>query len=343
MGGHSTPRSASAATSLATSLTDEPVPAASAGGTDDAPANTLVVKGGLDQPWLPGGHRVKKVLAAALARVNIGRPEVGTRQAAPGWTAAHFGLDRVGRFTALDEERRERVLHAASQQLLHEAFFIERLGLAFGAKMTLLSETADERMLYALFSADEARHLHAVAAHVEEPERLTTDSPFHLLLEDLIEHGDKPTLTFLIQVVLEGWGLTHYRNLADRCTHPVLAGVLRGILEDEARHHGSGKVLFEERGLPASSTEYVGEVLARFLQMVRMGPQGVLAALDVGCGGLSPAEKRQVLTELDGPGHARERLELLRRLMDAGPAARPILQRLEEQELFVPLPVEACA
>lgn len=294
------------------------------------------VDAGLLLGHLPAGHRLQKVVSAALTRTSPSQP-VLHRSAVPApWTATFFGLERCRAFTALREEDQQALVHDASTSLLHEAYFIEKLGLAFGAKMLLLSATTEERMLYALFCADEARHLNAVGQHLEPNRQLTTHHPFHELLADVIEHGSKETLTFVIQVVLEGWGLTHYRALSEGCQDQGLRLVLRRILEDEALHHGSGKMLVEDRGLGAQALKEITEVLAAFLDMVRPGPLSLVAQLEQACGGMTRAQRQQVLEDIDATSHAARRLEQLRKLMSI-PAASPVIEALTDRRLFEPL------
>ena len=116
----------------------------------------LDVDAGLALAHLPPEHRLRKVLAAAIARANVGRPDGRCTDDTIPWRADYFGLDRCGAFSELSEEQQRALLDSASTALLHEAYFIEKLGLAFGAKMLLMSTTTEERMLYALFCADDS-------------------------------------------------------------------------------------------------------------------------------------------------------------------------------------------
>jgi hypothetical protein len=196
-------------------------------------------------------------------------------------------------------------------------------------------------MLYGCFAAEEARHFHQVKSfiHGELPER--PQNMFLDLLSEVIASADRPTLQFVIQIVLEGWGLLHYRALRDGCTSDALRDVLDGILHDEAGHHGSGRVLFGANELPEASARRIEEVVARMLQMVRLGPQAVLHAIDHNLGGLSREQRIQVLHELDAPAQSHERLGHLRQLMRFE-SVRPVVERLEAQSLFTPLAPEQC-
>lgn len=298
----------------------------------------LRVDARLELPPLDPNSRLHAVLRAA---VKAPVDEQTAPHDGPLFGPRHFGFDKVRVFNAASERERRATLLAASRAQLVEAFFIEQLGVAFCAKMILLSETRDERTLYGLMAGDEARHLLGVARYLDEPDAVRTESPFHALLAELIETGDKTTLTFVIQVVLEGWGLTHYRALADDCRSAGLTAVLRAIVEDEARHHGAGKVLFDERGLGADSARACDAVLGRFLGLVRAGPQAALEALDQCLGGLSPAQRRAAFDELGGQGHARERLALLERLMTTS-NSRALVNGLRSRGMFEPAPVAEC-
>ena len=70
-------------------------------------------------------------------------------------------------------------------------------------------------MLYSLFAADEAAHFHWIRAYA--PAAAIADgpgNPFLRLLDELLRTEDAPTLCYLVQVVLEGWGIHHYHALA---------------------------------------------------------------------------------------------------------------------------------
>ena len=151
---------------------------------------------------------------------------------------------------------RRRILVACARDLLTEAYYIEKLGLGFTAKMALLSETTEERMLYCLFAGDEAAHLHAIAAYVGDGAAASApDDPFLALLTEAIAAGDKPGLTYVVQVVLEGWGIAHYQSIARDCRDGDLRRTLLRLARDEALHHGSGVALLKRRPLPAAGPD----------------------------------------------------------------------------------------
>jgi hypothetical protein len=235
------------------------------------------------------------------------------------WPASWWGIAPwIGN---LPPDRVEAVLARLSDDLLGEALHVERAGMVFAAGMVLSAPTLEERSLYAVFGADEARHHAALLALLPDPPAPTA---FHAWLHEVITRARHDVRVVVVQVVLEGWGLRHYRAMADATTDPATAAVLRAILDDEARHHGSGALIAGERGLdPAGVEEAVGWLLP-LIGALRAGPLGVADALT---DELGPVEGGW-LARLGVEAHAAPRLALLRELLD-GPGLRPVLAALD--------------
>ncbi len=282
-------------------------------------------------------HKLNRVLASALREKSLMAVET---QNSPLWNADFFGLNTTALYQSATETEQTQILNIANQGLLAESYFIEKAGVGYMAKMTLLAETTEERMLYALFSADEATHLAQLKPLVPTGDELGIDDPFLQLLESLLETADRDVLLFVIQVVLEGWGLSHYRNLSKFCCNPELSELFHSFLQAEAKHHGAGVTLFAADRLSAASRATIVQVLADFLQMVRVGPQRVLGAVDSVLGGLSRGQAIALLTDLKTEAHSATRLNLLRQIM--WPVAPDIVEALAQHNLFVPLPAQQC-
>jgi rubrerythrin len=303
-------------------------------------ANGLIhVDVGLDLPHLPEGHAIHRILSSKLWGIPSEVETGDLKESFSFWGAESYRLNRVRFFQEASEEKKQRILHKINVEQLREAYFIEKSGLAYGAKMLLLSTTTEERMLYASFASDESQHLAAVGAFLKTDDKAVTTNPFHTLLADLIQGGDFLALILTIQVVLEGWGLSHYRSLAASCKHPVLAQTFRRILEDEARHHGSGRVMVQERSFDPQTMEQCLLATHEILNLVRLGPQMVVGALEEELGGLSSAQKKTVLTELDCMSHSRERLMVLKSLLSSE-NTQWLVEQCMERNLFEPLPIE---
>lgn len=300
----------------------------------------MKIAAGLELPHLPESHPLRPILGAALKRRGLGL-EPRAQAGEPFWGAAHFGLDRVPIFRGIREREKRAVLLACSRSLLEEGYFIEKLGLAFTAKMTALAHTTEERLLYGLFAADEAAHLVLIGSFLPEPVPTAAGNPFLALLARVIEEGGKPGLTYIIQVILEGWGVSHYRDLSRGCHDKSLSEALAGIVRDEALHHGSGVALLDGTRIPEAERSFVTEILAALFEMVRAGPQQTAAHLDRAAGGLSRKDLARVFAELDCRVHAARRIERLKTLMEAVESG-PILERLEAQGALRPMDAEAC-
>ena len=282
--------------------------------------------------------RLHAVLGAGLKKIT--GPAL-LDQHLPMWSPSFFGLEKSSVFRTASEETQSNIIRRCSIDVLHEAFFIEESGMAFASKMSLLSETREERMLYNLFAADEATHFHWVQNALGAIQLICSLINFIGLLESVIRDGQRESLVFIIQVILEGWGLAHYRSLLRECGHAGFRDVLERILRDEARHHGSGVVLCRERGLPDRARGEVIETMRSFLEMVRFGPQSVLAAIDEELGGLNKEQKRRTLEELECENHSLSRLNHLRELM-MQEGFESIVAELSDHGAFTPYPVEAC-
>ena len=267
--------------------------------------SAIDVRALLDAPHWRDDAALQSILGSLLRRRPMSLPEHAPDPAEI-WPASSFGLDGVTEFIDASDERKREIVRRCAADRLAEALYVEKLGLAFCAKMTLLAETAEERMLYALTASDEATHYYWISHFIDGDPK---PSAFLDLIGSWIERGSRNALTLLVQVVLEGWGVQHYRLLGSDCRDAQLAAVLREIVTDEARHHGSGKRLVEQH---ASSDEERAEVvraLAELLDMVRCGPQAIVAAIE-------PVDRQRCLDELHAADDAQRKLDLLRDLID---------------------------
>lgn len=297
---------------------------------------------GFELPHIGEEDKIDRVLSSALEtrlgdRILRGSEEIGDRY----WDAEYFGLNKVKVFRESSEEEQAAIAFICSYGLLEEAYFVEKAGVGYMAKMVMLAETTEERMLYGLFAADEATHLAQISRFLPQKQAIATDDAFLCFLADLVETKDKSVLLFVLQVVLEGWGLSHYRAIAQDCLHSGLAKIFQSFLQDEARHHSTGVMLFDRRSLSVSSQAAIVEALTLFLRMVQLGPQRVVGAIAQVKGHLSRQQKVRIFEELNTETHSGTRLAKLRSLMRSD-AASNLLQELEERGAFVPFSAEQC-
>ncbi|TAE61945.1 MAG: ferritin-like domain-containing protein [Nostocales cyanobacterium] len=292
---------------------------------------------GFNLPHLSAENRLQRILTAALPKTS----KYTNHENINYWNADFFNLNQVEIFQESDINEQSKILEIANLSLLSESYFIEKAGVGYMAKMVLLAETVEERMLYGMFTADETTHLQQIINFLPNTELTNTDDPFLNLLSEVVESDDKTVLLFVLQVVLEGWGLTHYRRLAKHCQNPIFSEILQNFLQAESRHHATGTTLFQEMSISASSEKIIIEILAQFLLMIQIGPQGILTAIEQVKGELTKVQKIQILEELDTENHSGTRLKILHSLMNI-PSANNILQTLVEKGYFQPLSPSQC-
>lgn len=286
-------------------------------------------------------NKINRVLAAALGGQGIVVDTPAVDISPIYWDASYFGLDRVSIFQGASELEQQQILSQLNQGLLQESIYIEQAGVGYMAKMVLMAESNQERMLYGLFVADETMHLAQLQPYGSNYTMDASTDPFLQLLSEIVESMDKIMLLFVLQVVLEGWGLTHYRQLAKGCTHPPLRDLFQSFLQAESRHHGTGVTLVNQADISIQSQAAIVDCLAMFLQMIRVGPQRILGAIATHKGHLSRPQRIKILQELDTISHSHQRLQLLKSLM--AHTSGNIVSELEKKDLFTPLSPEEAA
>lgn len=223
----------------------------------------MIAKCNLRSPNLPLGHKVYKILDAIQAPVNYVHRLYY-------WGANQYGLQNSRLYKSLSPADQERVLIKVSDRLLEEAYFIEKAGIAFAAKMILLAESTQEREMYSHFASQESRHLSLLRPFLKHDQYKPNE--FLEMLVEMIETGDKACLTYVIQVLLEGFGLTHYKHLTAHCLEPTLVTTLNSILKDEAQHYRSGVALYDPKRLTEAQRAWVERAIAKFINYINHGP-----------------------------------------------------------------------
>ena len=256
--------------------------------------------------------------AAALRRAadRLARRHVGPAApdgTLPLWDAAFFGLDRVARFRDSRAAVQREVLDACAAGLLGESWRIERCGIDYCARMTLAAEGDDERRLFALIGADEAMHAAWLAPWIAAA--APAEDPFNRFIAGIAAAGNPQPLAFLLQVVLEGFGIAHYGTLAAQCRDDGLAATFTRLAQDEALHHAGGLAAFRTGRLTDADRRFLTEAAFTFLHMIRCGPQAVVAAVDQAIGLRDQGDAAGVFAALDAEAQSADRLVRLRRLM----------------------------
>lgn len=266
---------------------------------------------GLDYPH-PDDHPLDKLIAGHVRRHAGLAPDGAEAATSDLFADSFFGLERSRAFIAANDGTRVSVRSRCAANVLEEAYFIEKSGLAYCARMLLMAEDAPTRQSFALMAADEASHLAWVTPYVPEAVRREAGHPFLKLIAQLIETAPAPVLVYVLQAILEGWGLAHYRALADGTRSARLAAVWHAILKDEAMHVRLGGMLLDPRKFSDAERAMTLEALAAFVTMVRCGPLGVVGTLAA-----HGADAAAAHEDLGGGDDAARKLALLRTLMDA--------------------------
>lgn len=307
----------------------------------NAKAFQAVIDDALQKTQLASTPEVEAILKRRLKPVSTSEsdttpdPAADTFDFAELWDLEALEVSKVGLLQTADTDTQQQVKRDLAQARFFEAYAIEKAGMSFAAKMSLLATTLNEQKLYSLFAAEEARHFHFIDRSLGHPEEIP-GNPFIDLLNNLIIEGERSCLLLLVQVVLEGWGIEHYAKMANTCQHPATRAALNGILADEAAHHGSGVALFEAQSLNDAELDYLETQLRQFLQLVAVGPVGCLQVLETHLGPFSAVQKQQVLEDINARKETQHKLNLLKKLLEKAQAHR-LVERLSQQGAFSPL------
>ncbi len=302
---------------------------------------TITFANRLEDKAMHTSRELKPLLQAALKKMPLTQGPVETSNLY--WSEDFFDLRRSSLYRSLSKAEQANILLTCNRDTLEEAFYIEKSGMAYAAKMSLLAENLEERSLYALFCADEASHLHSIHGYMGFEPESPRKQPFLAVLDELVHHGSFNTLVYMVQIILEGWGLHHYRSLAADCQNAGLTQVLRGIIHDEAKHHGSGLVILPRKTWSQEDTDICFEILRNFLDIARIGPLALLRGIEQTTGRLSQDARIQLYQEWGGAERVAESLAPLKHLMFEHAKDRSMLSRIEAEGLLLPANVEVFA
>ncbi|MFO0725922.1 MAG: hypothetical protein U1E65_19210 [Myxococcota bacterium] len=284
---------------------------------------------------MPSDDPLLRALDALLAeRIPEGRPELPwPPHAARLWEPSQFGLDRSSAWQAADEQD-QRLIHAlVARSTLEEAYFLEKIGLAYCARAAHLADTTEASMLYALFAAEEAAHVRTLAKHLPDNRPTPEKTGLAAVTAQAIEQGSEATAGFVAQVLLEGWIVDHYSALARACRSDGLRLAFLSIAKEEGAHHEAGVIVAKHRAAKPSAD--LVDITSAVLAELAAGPQKVRAAIDRVLGGLSPSDAEQLFVELAAEPETAAALEAIRqRMLAAGASA--LVEALEARQAFRP-------
>jgi hypothetical protein len=285
-------------------------------------------------PALDSNHKLHRLLDSALHHLTTS--QVQTQKQNHYWDAKAQGLEQTTLYSKLSEEQKLKLLSILTDYRLELAWYIEKTGMNFCGKMILLSDTYHEKSIYGLMAYDETVHQRDIEHFLKSyPQKnLIIQHPLLNCLNQGIQ-ASKETSVFVLQVLLEGFGMSYYGQLRDTCCDDEFKKVMDRILKDEARHHGSGVVLFETAKLNQFIKDEIFETTMEFIKALH-GIGWILPAFAEATGyDLTKSEKELLLNEMNWNAGLQNRLKKMKEMI-AQSDRMDLISRLEKQNAFDP-------
>lgn len=299
----------------------------------------LNVEADLNLPHRQNDESVNQLLSEKLA-LDVGeRFEINEL---PFWEPSQFQLHRSTLFKSLSQDIQDAILKRCNDTLMADFYFLEKSGLAYCAKMMLLSETTQASQLYGLIAGDEATHLQWFSHYVGEELRTNPQGKLLPVLGKIIEDCDANSLYYLVQTLIEGWGVITYKTLASTCTSKHFRQLLQQILRDEALHHQSGAALFCPQKINHLTSIYIFDKMKAYAEVFRVGPQTVVECIERETGELPLNALILLFEELKTQMLSGIKLQYLKNLMNQ-PSMETYVERLENAGYLKPYDPTQCA
>lgn len=251
------------------------------------------------------------------------------------WGKERYQLEKSTAFGSLDQDTQNKVLAEATRMNLALSYFIEKSGHNYGAKMILLADSIQEKSLYCIFAAEEAIHLREFSNFIN----FNVDPKIHwhpLLapLSKVIQVGERNTCLYIIQVLLEGFGMGHYSSLKNDCLYAPLVDVFSRVLKDEARHHGAGLVLASESELKKNDREEIFEYTREFV-LALQSANWILNLIEAHSSPLSIGERKKHYEQVKYISLMAKRLNSLKEMLLKADREN-LVRDLEREGVFSP-------
>lgn len=231
------------------------------------------------------------------------------------WDSSFFQITETSIWNSLQSEHQKQLLQKLNIHLLKEAYYIENAGMVYSGKMNLYSESEAERAFFCLMGQEEAAHLELFRPLLPDQTQLAGIPSFSQLIGKIIQEGDRRSNLFLIQILLEGWGLTYYQSLHDHTPNQYLKKCLHTILSDESRHHSAGVLLFQSTA-ENTSDSFLLDSLISLLEMLQVGPWTIVNEVLKLKGNLNKIDIIHFLDQMNAQDDAQRKLNKLRKLTE---------------------------
>ncbi|MBL8508435.1 ferritin-like domain-containing protein [Chitinimonas sp. JJ19] len=229
------------------------------------------------------------------------------------WPADFFRLPATAFWQQATAAQHDQLLHHCAGALLREALGIERTAMDYCARRVLATEDALEKQVYSLTGADEARHYHWLCSIADPASIAAEPDSFTRFLQRLVAEGSPQVQSYLLQIILEGWGIHHYQRLARHANDAAVSAVMNGIAQDEALHYAAGVAHFDAARLDEAERGFIRAALAELCAMLACGPLSVLGVVETVAGGFDEATRLRTLVALADPAQTEEKLQQLAR------------------------------
>ncbi|HMX69217.1 ferritin-like domain-containing protein [Accumulibacter sp.] len=253
------------------------------------------------------------------------------------WNAAFFRLPYTRYWHSAKQVERDALLARCTANVLGEALGVEAQAMDYSAKRVLAADNLIEKQVYSLIAAEEARHHRWLSGLQPTVVESGTPAAFAGLLARLVREASPLAQSYLLQIVLEGWGISHYRRLAAASLDAGATRLFAAIAQDEGLHYAAGIAHFDASRLTGAERAFIRIALAELCTLLACGPLAVLHEVERSAGGFAPVERAQAFADLLDRCALRERLDHLARFVaHQGMEADAIW--LREQGLLAPLP-----
>lgn len=301
----------------------------------------LKIESDLNLPHQQNNPALSKLIRGSIKRKNQ-LPEADPSPPSIFWDATQFFLHRSSLYSKLAPDAQLRILQTCNDLLMSDFYFLEKSGLAYCAKMILLGETTEIRQIYGLIACDEATHLEWFAPYVSLELRTHPQSKLMHVLCNIIDECDANSLYYLVQTIIEGWGVAVYTALAKPCLSGSFKNLLKKVLQDEMIHHKTGGALFSPKKVDTAAYRLIFDRLQAYAEVMRVGPQIIVQAVEKECGELNKNTLETLFSELRSEAVSSVKLSLLKSLMTQ-PGMEGTISTLEEKGIFKAYSAAECA
>jgi rubrerythrin len=258
----------------------------------------------------------------------------------PIWHADFFHVKNSLIWHSLPAEIQNSILLNLGHKIFQEAYFIECAGMSYAAKMNLAAKSKEEREFFCFVGEEEARHLRLIEALGGFSISLENIPSFALLIGEIIHEAHRPSHLLLIQILLEGWGLSYYKNLSKFSKDEAVSQVFKQIIKDEIRHHSGGVLLFSQVKETSEFSDGDQSEFFAFLEriafMVKIGPWNLCDQVFKHLAHPTKNQLETFLVECEAVDKTAEKMQLLEQLLEKN-LPKSVLKTIKEKKILEPM------